>query len=294
MNYSRREILKHAGAAGVTLLAHASSRPGAEPRQIEIQVTAVSAHTVRLTVLPVQNGRTMAVPDDGALVQASWGKPAAIIRDLGRPHQVNAGNMRIDVAPDPLTFTIRDDSGATVQELQFDQTTGAVTFTKGDSPLLGLGQGGPQFDRRGSTDRMRSGQGGYQLRTHGGRVPIQWFIGTGGWSIYIHQPLGTFDFTGSRGKFLPPVPMVALPLDIFVVGSRDPATILGEYARLTGLAEMPPLWSFGYQQSHRTLASREEILEEAKTFREKKLPCVTMIYLGTGFITSGWNTKNGE
>ena len=50
---------------------------------------------------------------------------------------------------------------------------------------------------------------------------------------------------------------------------------MAEYARLTGHPEMPPLWSLGYQQSHRTLASREEILQEAKTFREKKLPCET-------------------
>ena len=57
---------------------------------------------------------------------------------------------------------------------------------------------------------------------------------------------------------------------------------------------MPPLWSFGYQQSHRTLAGRDEVLEEAKTFREKKLPCDALIYLGTGFCPSGWNTDNGE
>ena len=57
---------------------------------------------------------------------------------------------------------------------------------------------------------------------------------------------------------------------------------------------MPPLWSFGYQQSHRTLASREEALDEAKMFRERKLPCDTLIYLGTGFCPSGWNTNNGE
>ena len=36
------------------------------------------------------------------------------------------------------------------------------------------------------------------------------------------------------------------------------------------------------------------MLAEAKTFREKKLPCDTMIYLGTGFCPSGWNTNNGE
>jgi hypothetical protein len=32
----------------------------------------------------------------------------------------------------------------------------------------------------------------------------------------------------------------------------------------------------------------------ARTFREKQLPCDTLIYLGTGFTPSGWNTNNGE
>lgn len=67
-----------------------------------------------------------------------------------------------------------------------------------------------------------------------------------------------------------------------------------EYAGITGLPEMPPLWSLGYQQSHRTLGSPAEILEEARTFREKKRPCDAMIYLGTDFCPNGWNTHNGE
>ena len=69
---------------------------------------------------------------------------------------------------------------------------------------------------------------------------------------------------------------------------------MDEYARLTGYPEMPPLWAFGYQQSHRTLASRDEILQEARTFRDKSLPCDALIYLGTGFCPSGWNSDNGE
>jgi len=32
----------------------------------------------------------------------------------------------------------------------------------------------------------------------------------------------------------------------------------------------------------------------AKTFREKKLPCDGLIYLGTGFCPSGWNTGHGS
>jgi alpha-glucosidase (family GH31 glycosyl hydrolase) len=141
---------------------------------------------------------------------------------------------------------------------------------------------------------MISGQGGYKLATHGGRVPIPWIIGTSGWALFFNQPFGTFDFTGSRSKFLPSGRDAALPLDVFCTVTKDPAIIMSEYARLTGLPEMPPLWSFGYQQSHRTLTSREEILGEAKMFRDKKLPCDALIYLGTGFCPSGWNTANGS
>jgi alpha-glucosidase/alpha-D-xyloside xylohydrolase len=170
-----------------------------------------------------------------------------------------------------------------------------VSFALGSGPLLGLGEGGPQFDRRGSILNTRSGQGGYQLRTHGGRVPVPWIVGANGWAMFVHQPYGAFDLSGHDGRFVPAADPPAGPLlDLFIVGALEPAAIMAEYAKLTGYPEMPPLWSFGYQQSHRTLASRDEILQEAKTFREKKLPCDTMIYLGTGFCPSGWNTDNGE
>jgi alpha-glucosidase/alpha-D-xyloside xylohydrolase len=205
---------------------------------------------------------------------------------------LSAGNLRLRISFRPVTIAVANQHGDAIQQLAWDQDTGILSFLNGDSPLFGLGEGGPQFDRRGSTDAMRSGQGGYKLATHGGRVPIPWIIGTSGWAIFFHQPYGTFDLTGPQGKFQSPSPGAAL--DLFFVASPDPATIMAEYARITGHAQMPPLWSFGYQQSHRTLASREEVLAEAKTFREKRLPCDVLIYLGTGFCPSGWNTENGS
>ena len=72
-----------------------------------------------------------------------------------------------------------------------------MRFSLGKGPLLGFGEGGPQFDRKGSTYTNRNGQGGYQLRTHGGRVPIQWLVSTDGWGLFIHHPLGEFDLTGA-------------------------------------------------------------------------------------------------
>ena len=112
--------------------------------------------------------------------------------------------------------------------------------------------------------------------------------------MFVHQPAGRFDLTGKEGRFTPASPTSALPIDLFVVTARDPLNVMAEYARLTGHPEMPPLWALGYQQSHRTLASRAEVLSIAKTFRLKKLPCDALIYLGTGFCPSGWNTGHGS
>ena len=295
--WNRRRVLKHlaacstglvfprAASAARTLLHESSS-------DREIHITSISEHTVRFSVLPVARGKTVAIPYDGSLVQTSWGEPIARLRSGSPAQEFKTGRLRVHVSPSPITFAISTTNGHEIQKIEVERDSGTVSFATGNSPLLGLGEGGPQFDRRGSIDAMISGQGGYRLATHGGRVPIPWIISTVGWAMFVHQPFGTFDFSGPQSKFQPSTPDAAL--DIFFVASPDPSTIMAEYARLTGHPEMPPLWSFGYQQSHRTLANREEVLAEAKTFREKKLSCDALIYLGTGFCPSGWNTENGS
>ena len=296
----RRDMLKGFGAV---CAAHflwtsrsetAPQSPRIAGRNVEVQLAAVSAHTFRLSVLALEGGQPQALKGNGSLVHASWGPPLARFMGSQREHVVKSGQLNVKLSLNPLQALVETAKGDVAQKLIIDSETGAVSFSIRDSALLGLGEGGPQFDRRGSKDAMRSGQGGYQLGTHGGRVPIPWLIGTAGWALYFHQPFGTFDFTGTEGKFLPKDLPSALPLDIFVVVSQEPPVLMSEYAKLTGHPELPPLWAFGYQQSHRTLASHEEVLAEAKTFREQKLPCDTLIYLGTGFCPSGWNAENGS
>jgi alpha-glucosidase/alpha-D-xyloside xylohydrolase len=295
---TRRDVLKTVGTAGAGMLLGRGTTSAQEAglrvagRPIELSVTAVSRSTLRLSAVPLDDGGgPQPIPFDGSLVREGWGEPAARLRRLTAPETVRCGDLVATVSGPPLTLAIASADGREVQRLRVDDASGALSFALGDGPVLGLGQGGPQFDRRGSVDRMRSGQGGYQLRTHGGRVPIQWLIGTAGWAMFIHHPQGAFDLSGAEGRFEPPQP---LPLDVFVVAARDPVQVMAEYARLTGHPEMPPLWSLGYQQSHRTLSGPDEVLRVARTFREKKLPCDALIYLGTGFTPSGWNAANGS
>jgi alpha-glucosidase (family GH31 glycosyl hydrolase) len=256
-------------------------------KPVEFVVSAISGSTIRITALPVPAGR---IPADDSLVQAASGQVVAR-GPAAAAQTVRAAHLSIRFTSTPPRIHIDALDGRPIQRLTFDPSSSDISFLLGKGPLLGMGEGGPQFDRQGAIDRGRNGQGGYQLRTHGGRVPIQWLVGTEGWGMYIHQPLGAFDLSGAEGRL---TPSTDAPLDVFITASTDPKAIVGEYARITGRAELPARWTFGYMQSHRTLAGPDEVMWVARTFREKRLPCDALIYLGTEFTPSGWNTRNGE
>lgn len=288
---TRRASLRAIAASAALLGTRAATAAGAATQPpLELRLAEIGHGIVRISVLPIVNGVAVEPEESGSLAERSWPVPSARFTVGGKPRTLRCGGLTFRVASSPLSITVTDAAGTEVQRLVWD--AGALSFTLGDSPLLGLGQGGPQFDRRGSLDEMKSGAGGYKLATHGSRVPVQWLVGTGGWAMFIHQPVGSFDMTSEPGRFTPTVS--GGPLDLFIVASRKPAELMRAYAEITGYPEMPPLWSLGYQQSHRTLGTPEEIVAEAKEFRARKLPCDAMIYLSTGFAPAGWNRYNGE
>ncbi len=299
---TRREFLAGiAVATGGTLVPEALAgveSPASSMRSItlagaavEFVLTRVSAATLRVSVLRASSALDpRAVFQQPDLVQRQWPEPFA---RLNVTHtEAEWDGRRVVLAPDPLGLTVSGANGKVVQRLAFDASTGRVSFDLHDLPVFGLGEGGHQFDRRGVVDTMRNGQFKPDQFLNGGRSPIPWLVSPAGWALYFHNPMGTFDLTGAAGVFRPSeLPQAQ---DIFLVIDPDPAVLLREWAVLTGMPHLPPIWSLGYQQSHRTLTSRDEVLAEAKTFREKKLPCDAMIYLGTGFAPSGWNTGHGS
>jgi alpha-glucosidase (family GH31 glycosyl hydrolase) len=293
---SRREVLKRIGKATAGLALTGGVIRGQDTdivvagKPVEIVVASVSPITVRISVLPIEGGRTAAMPDTLTVVSEGQGRAAGRGRTAGSINSVKAGNLVVRYTANPPTLHIDTSAGQPVQKLTLESAGPGMSFLLPKGPVLGMGEGGPQFDRKGQTFANRSGQGGYQLATHGGRVPIQWLIGTDGWAIFVHRPLGAFDLTGTEGKLQPTAE--SLPLDVFVVSSKDPAVLMKEYARITGHPEMTALWTLGYQQSHRTLNGFDNTVKMvAQNFRQKKLPCDALIYLGTGFTPSGWNAQ---
>ena len=123
-------------------------------RPVEIALTSISPLTVRLTIQPVENGSTQPIASDGALVQENWGPPSARLRTHAGTRSIRCGDLTVKIAPTPFVIRVEAKDGRLIQELRSDDGTGALSFEIGDGPVLGLGQGGPQFDRRGSIDRM--------------------------------------------------------------------------------------------------------------------------------------------
>ncbi|HJS08312.1 MAG TPA: TIM-barrel domain-containing protein [Pirellulales bacterium] len=95
----------------------------------------------------------------------------------------------------------------------------------------------------------------------------------------------------------PPVASIVPGLyDLFIFDARDPTRLMKDLSIISGPAVIPPKWSLGYMQSHRELVDKELssealLLSVVDTFREKRIPLDAVIYLGTGFTPTGWNTR---
>lgn len=296
---SRRRLLAGTGAFALGVLfrsrfAYADTLTSAGnvstgPVGMELTVTAVTPHTLRISIAAVDEELDRYY-NDGSIAPRVFPKPMHTQLTDADAHQIEWGTYKLQVATKPLSLAVEDPQRGIVQQLTFRPQTNQISFTYGGAPVHGLGPGSHPLDRRGTKDAMRNGAGD-NLRIFGARNPIPWLMGKG-WGLYFHEPGGNFDLTGDIGIFHPSD--VARGQDIFLVIADTPAELLRQYAEITGYPHLPAKWTFGYQQSHRTLDSREQILGEAKTFREKGLPCDTMIYLGTGFCPSGWNTGHGS
>jgi alpha-glucosidase (family GH31 glycosyl hydrolase) len=264
-----------------------------EPAELSIQ--EISERTIRIELAPLdERGVPRAEAPSSDLVPFP-SREKLRIRNLGSSKEIRSGQLRVRVQPNPLTITMRRSDGSSVQTLTFDGGSNAAVSFRTDWPVLGMGEGEQQFDRRGKLYPMINGQLSPMLATHGATIPIPFLIGTDGWALFVQEPWGQFDLSDGKGRFLPQGKSAASePFVLFLVAFSEPAEVMAEFIRLTGQPVMPPKWTLGYIQSHRTLAGPDEPLQIARTFREKKLPCDALIYLGTGYCTNGWNTGHGS
>ena len=144
--------LAGATAATATLL-HFGGVP------VELTISEVSKQTLRFELAPLdEHGKAKPSAPSGVLVPIS-AKPALRIRELSGERQMRIGGLRVTVQAEPLVVTVRRADDSLVQELVFSESaaTNLISFRTA-GPVLGLGEGGDQFDRRGNNFPLINGQ----------------------------------------------------------------------------------------------------------------------------------------
>jgi len=124
-------------------------------RDVEVQVVSVSACTAQLSIIPLKDKQLVSIPADGSLIKNFWGTPVLKVRGDAPAGSTRCGDLNIAISSNPLTFTITTVKGTPVQRIRVEDS-GIVVFETGNSSLLALGEGGPQFDRRGLTRGTRA------------------------------------------------------------------------------------------------------------------------------------------
>lgn len=151
--------------------------------------------------------------------------------------------------------------------------------------IFGFGEQYTEFNKRGQKVilSVTDAHGSQNETSH---KPIPFFMSNRGYGIFMHT---SSPITCDIGKYFSGVNSLMIgdeELDLFVF-MGEPKDILDEYTDVTGKANMPPLWSFGFWMSRITYFSEEEGREVTRKLRENKIPA-DVINFDTGWFEVDW------
>ncbi|SEF62353.1 TIM-barrel domain-containing protein [Paenibacillus sp. UNC499MF] len=95
---------------------------------------------------------------------------------------------------------------------------------------------------------------------------------TGSYGLFLDNP-GRTDFDMRTHPDLFTIQCTTGEYDLYFIFGPQPKDVVGRYTKLTGRISMPPKWSLGYHQSRYSYMNQQEVLELARTFRERNIPC---------------------
>jgi alpha-glucosidase len=147
--------------------------------------------------------------------------------------------------------------------------------------FIGLGEKTGNLDRRGSSYvHWNTDAYGY----HAGQDPLYcstpFYIGLHQglcYGIFFDNTHKTFFNFGASNNRFSSFAADAGEMNYYFIYGTTVADIIRQYTWLTGRMEMPPLWSIGYQQCRYSYYPDKEVINLARTFREKDIPADVIV-----------------
>ncbi|CAM3102913.1 TIM-barrel domain-containing protein [Paenibacillus sediminis] len=198
--------------------------------------------------------------------------------------------LRMD--KDSFTWTVLNHSGQVVARQSLiswnpRSATTAVYDMPAESHFYGLGEKASFLDKRGehytnwNTDvyapHLPEIEALYQS------VPFLIHMHSGlSYGIFVDNP-GRTDFDMRSHQIAYTIGSATGNYDLYFIYGPDMKEVVARYTTITGKISLPPKWAIGYHQSRYSYETQEEVLQLARTFREKQIP-VDVIYLDIHYM----------
>ncbi len=208
-------------------------------------------------------------------------------------YSVNFGALRAEVATSPFALKIYNAQNQLLldqKDLLWDLDGKAAFAAAMDaqSHFYGLGEKTGYLDKKGEKYTM------WNTDVYDPHVPdiealyqsipylVHFRYDQPAYGLLLDNPGKTaFDMRSYEDHYV--LTMESGELDLYVIAGPSLKEVVTGYAGLTGKMPMPPKWAIGYQQSRYSYMDQEEVMEIARSFRERNIPC-DVIYLDIHYM----------
>lgn len=181
----------------------------------------------------------------------------------------------------PQGVPINEDEPAFGISWNGEQVTSYKKMQEGER-FIGLGEKTGPLNRRGNGYiNWNSDNFGYATSADPLYCTTPFYIGIHhqlAYGIFFDNTYKSFFNFGASNNRFASFYADAGDMDYYFIHAPNVAGILEHYSFLTGCMEMPPLWSIGYQQCRYSYYPDKEVLNLARTFRDKDIPADTIVF----------------
>lgn len=202
-------------------------------------------------------------------------------------------SLRLDISTNPVRFTFLTIDNRVINQ---DDTFGTnwvneevTTYKKlmPDEKFIGLGEKTGNLNRRGEAHtNWNTDNPGYQADDDDLYSSFPFYLGVHSglsYGIFFDNTFRSlFNFGASNNRFSS-FGAEGGEMNYYFIYSGSVAGILNQYTHLTGRINIPPIWSIGFQQCRWSYFPDNEVLNIARTFREKKIP-LDVMYLDIHYM----------
>ena len=203
-------------------------------------------------------------------------------------------SVRMVITKNPVRFEFQTPEGKTINEDDhalgtswLGEQCGVYKKLQEDERFIGLGEKTGPLDRRGEAYvNWNTDNPNHQPTDDPLYVSIPFYMGVHSglnYGIFFDNSYRThFNFGASNDRFSS-FTADAGEIDYYFIYHKSVKNILRSYSWLTGRMPMPPKWALGYQQCRWSYYPDSEIINIARTFREKKIPA-DVIYFDIDYM----------